>query len=93
MVELIITSIVSPTLLFIFQMIREQKKGLSKKIDLCLIKQTRLEIIAQVEHNPKDVRTILSLYDEYKKEGGNSYMDAYIENWKKKYLNKGGLDA
>lgn len=86
MTELIITSIVSPTLLFIFQMIREQKKGLSKKIDLCLIKQTRLEIIAQVEHNPTDVKTILSLYDEYKKEGGNSYMDMYIRKWKKKYV-------
>ena len=82
----IAVAIISPTLLFIFQMIREHKKGLSDKIDLCLVKQTRLEIIAQIEHNPTDVKTILSLYDEYKKEGGNSYMDAYVNKWKKKYL-------
>lgn len=86
MVEIIATTIISPTLLFIFQMIREHKKGISKKLDLCLMKQTRLEIIAQIEHNPTDVKTILSLYDEYKKEGGNSYMDVYVEKWKKKYL-------
>lgn len=82
----IAVAIISPTLLFVFQMIREHKKNLSGKIDLCLMKQTRLEIISQIEHNPTDVKTILSLYDEYKHMGGNSYMDAYVKRWRKKYV-------
>lgn len=81
----IITSIISPTLLFIFQLVRDKRKGLYQKINDLGVKQLRIELLALLYHNPQDVTAILSVWDEYKKRGGNSYMKELIAAWKKKY--------
>ena len=86
MTELIITSIVSPTLLFIFQMIREHKRGFSKKLDQVILQNKRLEFLNMVQHDPTEVKTIMTLFDEYRKMGGNSYAMLVYKKWKKKYV-------
>lgn len=82
----IITAIISPTLLFIFNYIRETRKEkrmqLAKNIADINIKLKRMEIIMNICHNPEDKETILTLYDEYKNIGGNSYIKNMIQEWK-----------
>ena len=46
---------------------------------------TQLKILNLIQHDPKDKYTICLLYDEYKKNGGNSYLDAMYNKWSKKY--------
>lgn len=81
-----ITAIISPTLLFIFNYIRETRKEkrmqLAKNIADINIKLKRMEIIMNICHNPDDKETILTLYDEYKAIGGNSYIRNMIQEWK-----------
>lgn len=81
----IITSIISPTLLFGFQLIRDRKKNLEKKINELLIRQLKIELLSLLYHQPMNAVAILMTWDEYKKMGGNSYMKELIVAWKKKY--------
>ena len=77
----IITAIIAPTILFILQTLKDNKKNI---IDDCNKKLLRLEIIMNLYHNPEDRETILNLYDEYKAKGGNSYIASRINEWSKK---------
>lgn len=81
-----ITAIISPTLLFIFNYIRETRKEkrvrLAHHISEINMKLKRMEIIMNICHNSEDKETILKLYDEYKKIGGNSYIQHMISEWK-----------
>jgi hypothetical protein len=45
-------------------------------------KTSRLELLDLVSHKPHAKDIILSKYDEYKKNGWNSYIDIVIERWK-----------
>lgn len=76
----IITAIIAPTILFILQTIRDNKKNLIKESERRLL---RLEIIMNLYHNPEDKETILKLYDEYRAKGGNSYIAQRINEWQK----------
>ena len=82
----IAVAIISPTLLFIFQMIREHKKGFSKKLDQVILQNKRLELLNMTQHDPTEVKTIMTLFDEYRKMGGNSYAVLVYNKWKKKYV-------
>ena len=81
----IITSIVSPTLLFIFQLIRDKREGVVKKLDELSMRQLRIELLALLYHEPMNTVAILQVWDEYKHRGGNSYMKELIRDWKKKH--------
>lgn len=82
----IAVAIISPTLLFIFQMIREHKKGFAKKLDQVILQNKRLELLNMTQHDPTEVKTIMTLFDEYRKMGGNSYAVLVYNKWKKKYV-------
>lgn len=82
MTETVITAIVAPTLLFIFQLIKESRQGVKKDIHEIRISNLRLEILNAIQHNPEDEITILALYDKYVSLGGNSYIKAYVARWK-----------
>lgn len=82
MTETVITAIVAPTLLFVFQLIKENRQGVKKDIREIRISNLRLEILNAIQHNPEDEITILSLYDKYVSLGGNSYIKAYVTRWK-----------
>ena len=82
----IAVAIISPTLLFIFQMIREHKKGFAKKLDQVILQNKRLELLNMTQHDPTEVKTIMNLFDEYRKMGGNSYAVLVYNKWKKKYV-------
>lgn len=79
----IITSIVAPVILFVCQLIRDKKHSVEKKISYLQIQVLRFEILMNLHHRPDDEATILHLYDEYKKYGGNSYIKTRIEEWQK----------
>lgn len=71
-----VSSVVSPTILFVFQLIREWR-------DKNAMRLRRVEIMQNLQMNPDDTQTIMSLYDEYSKRGGNSYIKERITEWKK----------
>lgn len=45
----------------------------------------RLQALQMMQHDPTNRFAITFLYDQYKKQGGNSYLDAEYERWAKKY--------
>ena len=66
------------------------KSRIEKKMDLLLTETQentkgllRLRYLYFVEHRPTEVSVICAIYDEYKKRGGNSEIDAIHAEWKK----------
>ena len=78
----IITAIISPTLLFVFQIIRERRQNIIQRLDGMDTRIRRVEILSNISNHPEDAETILGLFDEYSRAGGNSYIQARIEEWK-----------
>lgn len=85
----IITAIISPILLFVFQLIRD-RRGISKEIkeireDLKVVRleNIRSEFLFMLEHHPEDEHSIMMLHDRYVSKGGNSYAQDYFEKWLK----------
>lgn len=72
----LISSVVAPTVLFILQLIKDRKEGFAMRL-------RRVEIMQNILSNPDDDQTIMNLYDEYRKQGGNSYICERINEWKK----------
>ena len=66
------------------------KSRIEKKINL-LIEETnqntlgllRLRYLYFIEHRPMEVSIICAIFDEYKRRGGNSEIDAIHAEWKK----------
>ena len=58
------------------------RNRLEQKVDLALRRLLRLEIIDAIRRNDKS--TVHMLYDEYKKLGGNSYIQEMYEEYIKK---------
>lgn len=78
----IITAIISPTLLFVFQLIRERRQNIVQRLDGLDTRIRRVEILSNLSNHPEDAETILGLYDEYTKAGGNSYIQSRVDEWK-----------
>lgn len=78
----IITAIISPTLLFVFQIIRERRQNIMAQLSEMDTRIRRVEILSNISNHPEDEETILGLYDDYTKAGGNSYIQARVEEWK-----------
>lgn len=65
------------------------KSRFEKKIDLLIMETQentkgllRLRYLYFIEHRPTEVSIICAIYDEYKKRGGNSEIDAIHAEWK-----------
>lgn len=78
----IITAIISPTLLFVFQLIRERRQNIVQRLDSMDTRIRRVEILSNISNHPEDAETILGLFDEYTKAGGNSYIQSRVDEWK-----------
>lgn len=78
----IITAIISPTLLFVFQLIRERRQNIVQRLDSLDTRIRRVEILSNISNHPEDAETILGLFDEYTKAGGNSYIQSRVGEWK-----------
>lgn len=72
----VLSSVVSPTILFVLQWFRDKREKNALRL-------RRVEIMQNLQMNPDDAQTIMSLYDEYRKRGGNSYIKERITEWKK----------
>lgn len=70
---------------WIFKQITYRNR-LENKVDLALRRLLRLEIIDAIRRNDKT--TVHLLYDEYKKLGGNSYIQEMYEDYIKKTKRK-----
>lgn len=62
------------------------RSRLEDKVDLALRRLLRLEIMDAIRRNDKT--TVHMLYDEYKKLGGNSYIQEMYEDYIKKTKRK-----
>lgn len=61
--------------------ILEKLKGL----DNIRLTVKRLEYLSMRNNNPDDEASISAIYDEYKRLGGNSYIDMNYEKWAKEH--------
>jgi hypothetical protein len=44
----------------------------------------KLEIVSLIHHSPENEMLICKLYDKYKKDGYNSYIDELFNEWREK---------
>ena len=79
----IIATIVAPTVLFFLH-----KHDEGKIIKDTQLKSIRLELLFMIEHHPDDTHTILTLWDEYRQKGGNSYVTRYVHKWQQNRAKK-----
>lgn len=83
----IITSICAPLVLNWLNTRKERKDerlaDLAKQIDEVSMGNLRLQILNLIQHDPKNKSAILSLWDEYKSRGGNSYLKDVVKQWQK----------
>ena len=63
------------------------RSRLESKVDMMMRRLIRLEIVSAMEREDKSV--VYQLYDEYKKLGGDSWMDDVFLKWKNKAKNNG----
>ena len=63
-----------------FEKINEQFVNINKSL-------LRLEIVSLMDHRTNDLANIYKLYEDYKENGGNSYIDKLMKDWEEgKYL-------
>jgi hypothetical protein len=83
----IITSICAPLVLNWLNTRKERKDerfaDLAKQIDEVSMGNLRLQILNLIQHDPQNKSAILSLWDEYKSRGGNSYLKDVVKQWQK----------
>lgn len=84
----IITSICAPLVLNWLNLRKERKDqrfaDLAKQIEEVSMGNLRLQILNLIQHDPENKSAILSLWDEYKSRGGNSYIKGIVKDWQKK---------
>jgi hypothetical protein len=61
----------------------------NEKADESRFRQTRqklmrLELLNMIQHSPENKNAIMSLYDQYKRIGGNSYIKEIYTDWKER---------
>jgi hypothetical protein len=54
----------------------------AKRIEGMSVVIRKLEILNLIQHQPEDEVTICRLYDQYKKDGYNSYVDEIFREWR-----------
>lgn len=81
-ITVIIASVVGPLATRIWDWAVGKKDRYDKDMNM---RMRRLEIQMNISHNPEDAETILNLFDEYRKEGGNSYIQDRVQQWHDKY--------
>jgi len=59
-----------------FDKINDQFSNINKSL-------LRLEILSLMDHRSNDMATIYKIYEDYKENGGNSYIDKLIKDWEK----------
>lgn len=71
------------------------RNRLENKLDIILNNQDRIQLdvlrlkyLHMVQHNPNEKAIILLIFDEYKKMGGDSWIDDIHEEWLKKHKAK-----
>lgn len=83
----IITSICAPLVLNLLNTRKERKDErfaeLARRIDEVSMGNLRLQILNLIQHDPQNKSAILSLWDEYKSRGGNSYLKDVVRQWQK----------
>lgn len=45
----------------------------------------RMQCLQMMQHDPVNRATITMLHDQYKNQGGNSYLDTEYDKWAKRY--------
>ena len=79
--------------LFNFITHKSNSKDLNKKLDKQSLLIKRLELLHLFSDDPSQTLLINNIYDEYKKEGGNSYIDQKYQDWLEYYNNNKKLNS
>lgn len=74
--------------LFPFKMLSGMLKEQNEYLQRMELRLLRLEIMHTVQNYPTEQEKIMSLYDEYKARGGNSYIDEIYNEWAKRIAAK-----
>lgn len=78
----IITAVIAPCVVVILQRLMDRRNKQFRDMNM---RMRRLEILMNINHNPEDAETILNLFDEYHRDGGNSYIQDRVDQWHRKY--------
>jgi hypothetical protein len=62
----------------------EQVDENSKRLEGISATIRKLEIVGLIHHSPDNEMLICKMYDKYKKDGYNSYIDELFEEWRAK---------
>lgn len=85
----IITSILAPLVLNWLNTRKERKdqrfESITQKLQELAISTKKIELQTAIYNRPKEVAVIFSIFDEYKKMGGDSWADDLFLQWRQKY--------
>ena len=85
----IITSICAPLVLNWLNTRKERKderfEKITQKLQELAISTKKIELQTAIYNRPKEVAVIFSIFDEYKKMGGDSWADDLFLQWRQKY--------
>ncbi len=79
-----VAAIVVPAIITGYQMYA-MLKDIQKDQKTLKMDTLRMQCLQMIQHDPANRVAITLLYDRYKSQGGNSYLDAEFTKWEKKY--------
>lgn len=79
-----VASVFIPAIISGYKMF-ELLKDIQKDQKILKMDTLRLQSLQMMQHDPTNRFAITLLHDQYKKMGGNSYLDAEYEKWAKKH--------
>lgn len=79
-----IVAVVVPAVLSGYK-IYSMLKDIQKDQKILKMDTIRIQCLHFMQHDPTNRFAITMLHDKYKKDGGNSYLDAEYDKWAKKY--------
>lgn len=66
--------------------IQETQEEIKTTLEEQSMDMLRIKILQMIHNSPNNVVAITSMFDEYTKKGGNSFVCDEFNDWKKKYM-------
>ena len=81
-ITVVIASVVGPLATRIWDWAVGRKDTTLQDLDM---RVRRMEILENIREHPEDEHTILDLFDQYEKKGGNSYIKVRVQQWQQEF--------
>lgn len=66
--------------------IEKRLESMDKRLQYLELDILRVKFLQLVQHSPREYVVICATYDEYKKNGGDSWVDDVYLKWKQEYV-------